>query len=49
MKTIERSRLLPLAFAALAAAALATGCSGSRKPDKLTEELLSTPKEALFE
>jgi len=30
-------------------AAFAAGCAGSKKPDKLTEELLSTPKEALFE
>jgi outer membrane protein assembly factor BamD len=37
------------ALAALAIAALAAGCSGAKKPDKLTEELLSSPKEALFE
>jgi outer membrane protein assembly factor BamD len=49
LKTILRSRILQVVFAAAAAGALAAGCSGSKKPDKLTEELLSTPKEALFE
>lgn len=34
---------------ALAVALLSGGCASSSKPDKLTEELLSTPKEALFE
>jgi outer membrane protein assembly factor BamD len=38
-----------LAFAAAFALFAAAGCSGSRKPDKLTQELLSTPKETLFE
>lgn len=38
-----------LACAGLVLAAFAAGCAGSKKPDKLTEELLSTPKEALFE
>lgn len=30
-------------------ALLAGGCSGAKKPDKITQELLSQPKEALFE
>jgi outer membrane protein assembly factor BamD len=33
---------------AVVALAVALGCSHTRKPDKLTQELLSTPKEALF-
>lgn len=49
MKKIVRNRVLPLALAALTLFVLSSGCSGSKKPDKLTEELLSTPKEALFE
>ncbi len=28
---------------------LAAGCAGSKKPDKITQELLSQPKEALFQ
>ena len=46
-----RGGLLRAAFAAglvLTAAGCASG-GGSRKPDKVTTELLSTPKEALFE
>ena len=46
-----RSRVFLAAFAAglvVAAAGCASG-GGSRKPDKVTTELLSTPKEALFE
>jgi outer membrane protein assembly factor BamD len=31
------------------AAALAAGCSGTKKPDKITTELLTEPKEVLFE
>ncbi len=40
-----------LATASAFALSLVAGCSsaGGRKPDKLTQELLSTPKEALFE
>ena len=49
MKKIVRNGVLPLALAALTLFVLSVGCSGSKKPDKLTEELLSTPKEALFE
>ena len=49
MKKIVRNRVLPLALAVLTLFVVSAGCSGSKKPDKLTEELLSTPKEALFE
>ena len=34
---------------ALAILAVAPSCSGTRKPDRITQELLSTPKEQLFE
>ena len=36
-------------FAALAALVLFTACSGTKKPDKITRELLSLPKEQIFE
>jgi len=35
--------------AALTLLLLAAGCSGAKKPDKLTQELLARPKEELFE
>lgn len=35
--------------ATILAALFAAGCSGSKKPDKITQELLSQPKETLFE
>jgi outer membrane protein assembly factor BamD len=37
-----------LLLAALAAAALLSGCAGSRKPDQVTKDLLSLPKEQIF-
>ncbi|MDQ2970124.1 MAG: outer membrane protein assembly factor BamD [Acidobacteriota bacterium] len=42
------TRLL-LEFAAGLSIAVLLGCSTTRKPDKITQELLSTPKETLFE
>ena len=42
------TRLL-LEFAAGLAVAILLGCSTTKKPDKITQELLSTPKETLFE
>lgn len=45
-----RARLLPgFPLAAGLAIAVMLGCSTTRKPDKITQELLSTPKETLFE
>lgn len=35
--------------ATILVALFAAGCSGSKKPDKITQELLSLPKETLFE
>ena len=45
----RQGALLVLGAAALLAVLGAGACSGTKKPDKLTQELLSTPKEALFE
>lgn len=45
-------RTLGAVLLAVFAATLATGCksgSGAKKPDKITQELLTQPKEALFE
>jgi outer membrane protein assembly factor BamD len=50
-----REQVLSFACAAVGAVALASlllgagGCATTKKPDKLTQELLSQPKEALFE
>jgi outer membrane protein assembly factor BamD len=41
--------LAGLAAAVLLASALGCGSSGTKKPDKITQELLNSPKEVLFE
>jgi len=47
--TVRQRALLALHTIALLAILGAGACSGTRKPDRLTQELLTTPKEALFE
>jgi outer membrane protein assembly factor BamD len=44
-----RARLCLVAVLAVLAVSAGCSSSGSKKPDKLTQELLSTPKEVLFE
>ena len=46
---IEARLLLGFPLAAGLAIAVMLGCSTTKKPDKITQELLSTPKETLFE
>ena len=48
---MRASRLLLVATAAVALALSLTGCAskGPKKPDKITQELLTQPKEVLFE
>ncbi|HEV8117243.1 MAG TPA: hypothetical protein VGQ32_01895, partial [Thermoanaerobaculia bacterium] len=41
--------LAGIAAAVLLASALGCGSSGTKKPDKITQELLNSPKEVLFE
>jgi outer membrane protein assembly factor BamD len=43
------TRALGLRLAAIMSAALFSACAGTKKPDRITKDLLSLPKETLFE
>jgi outer membrane protein assembly factor BamD len=49
MKRPEKTAIGTKWGAVVLALLVLVGCSGSKKPDKLTQELLARPKEALFE